>query len=263
MKLTKLQIQESISKLLSEDNGLNEVLQMTLNGMMYSERSHFLSSEDQKRNKGNGYRYAKALGFGKQISLSIPRDRLGVFEPVILALIREQNELLRELSFELYSKGLTTRQIGDITDKIYGKHYSKSAVSAITQEFSQHMQQWRERSLEKRYLAVYIDALHVKVRRERVSSEAFYIILGVREDYKREVLSVVNIPTESATGWQEVVKDLKLRGVEEIELFISDGLNGGQVKYMGEKKSLSKDFSYSEKKKINVADSSLCSSECL
>lgn len=221
--LTKVQIQEAINQLLEKENGLNEVLQMTLNGLMYAERSAFL--EEQKENKGNGYRFVKAVGLGKQINLSVPRDRLGVFEPVILALIRDQDSLMKEVSFDLYGKGLTTQQIGEVFDKIYGKHYCSSSISNITKTFYKQMEQWRNRGLNKRYPVIYIDAIHVKIRREYVSSEAFYVILGLNEDFTREVLGVVNIPTESATGWKEVLKSLKKRGVADVSLFVADGLS--------------------------------------
>lgn len=226
IRLTKLQLQSEISNLLKQENGLNEVLQMTLNAMMLSERSDFLLSEENLDNKGNGYRYAKAVGVGKQISLSIPRDRMGVFKPVVLALIKEQNAMMKELSFSLYSKGLTTIQIGEVMEQIYGRHYSSSSISNITKEFYGQMQSWRERSLDERYLIVYIDAIHIKVRRERVSSEAFYILLGLKEDYTREVIGIVSIPTESASGWEEVLKGLKDRGVVQVDLIVSDGLTG-------------------------------------
>lgn len=226
IRLTKLQLQSEISNLLKQENGLNEVLQMTLNAMMLSERNDFLLSEENLDNKGNGYRYAKAVGVGKQISLSIPRDRMGVFKPVVLALIKEQNAMMKELSFSLYSKGLTTIQIGEVMEQIYGRHYSSSSISNITKEFYGQMQSWRERSLDECYLIVYIDAIHIKVRRERVSSEAFYILLGLKEDYTREVIGIVSIPTESASGWEEVLKSLKDRGVIQVDLIVSDGLKG-------------------------------------
>jgi len=110
---------------------------------------------------------------GKQIELKIPRDRLGLFQSVVLALIRDQKQQLEDLSFELYGKGLTTSQIGGIMKKIYGKYYSKSAISNITSTFYGQMQQWRERPLDSTYLAAYIDAIQLKIRRETVSSEAF------------------------------------------------------------------------------------------
>jgi len=224
IELTKVQLQSSLNKLLNEENGLSSVLEMTLNGLMHSERSIYLANTLE--NKGNGYRKALAVGMGKQIELKIPRDRLGMFQPMVLALIRDQNQQLEDLSFELYGNGLTTSQIGSIMDKIYGKHYSKSAISNITATFSDQMAQWRNRPLDTHYLAVYIDAIHLKVRRGTVSSEAFYIIMGVKSDYTREVMAVVSIPSESATGWKETLMSIKQRGVKSIGLIISDNLTG-------------------------------------
>ena len=152
IELTKIQLQASLNKLLEKENGLSSVLEMTLNGLMHSERSIYL--ENECSNKGNGYRKAFAVGMGKQIELKIPRDRLGMFQPMVLALIRDQNQQIEDLSFELYGNGLTTSQIGNVMHKIYGKHYSKSAISNITTTFSEQMNQWRNRPLDTHYLAV-------------------------------------------------------------------------------------------------------------
>jgi len=198
------------------------VLEMTLNGLMYSERSIYLNNSEH--NKGNGYRKAFAVGMGKQIELKIPRDRLQMFQPMVLALIRDQSQQLEDLSFELYGNGLTTSQIGNMMHKIYGKYYSKSAISNITATFSEQMSQWRNRPLDTHYLAVYIDAIHLKVRRGTVSSEAFYIIMGVKTDYTREVMAIASIPSESAIGWKDVLLSIKQRGVQRIGLIISDNL---------------------------------------
>jgi transposase-like protein len=222
--LTKVQLQESLNNLLCQENGLTTVLEMTLNSLMYCEREHYLKADN--KNKGNGYRKGFAVGMGKQIELRIPRDRLGMFRPMVLALIRDQKQQLEDLSFELYGNGLTTRQIGSLMQKIYGKYYSKSAISNITVTFYEQMEQWRERPLESTYLAVYIDAIHLKIRRGTVSSEAFYILLGVKQDYTREVIGIVNIPSESASGWKEVLTSIKQRGVQKIGLIISDNLTG-------------------------------------
>lgn len=222
IELTKVQLQESLNNLLTQENGLTTVLEMTMNSLMYCEREQYLKTSTS--NKGNGYRKGFAIGMGKQIELRIPRDRLGMFQPMVLALIRDQKQQLEDLSFELYGSGLTTRQIGSLMRKIYGKYYSKSAISNITATFYSQMKQWRERPLETSYLAVYIDAIHLKIRRETVSSEAFYVLLGVKEDYTREVIGIVNIPSESASGWKDVLLSIKSRGVKKIGLIISDNL---------------------------------------
>ena len=162
IELTKVQLQSSLNKLLEQESGLTTVLEMTLNSLMHSERKNYL--ENCELNKGNGYRKAFAVGMGKQIELRIPRDRLGMFQPMVLALIRDQKQQLEDLSFELYGNGLTTSQIGNLMGKIYGKYYSKSAISNITATFYEQMQQWRERPLDSHFLAVYIDAIHLKIR---------------------------------------------------------------------------------------------------
>jgi len=81
--------------------------------------------------------------------------------------------------------------------------------------------------LSSHYLAVYIDATFISTRRDgQVSKEAYYTILGVLEDGSREVLTVVNHPTEGAVCWKEELEALKGRGVERIDLVVSDALQG-------------------------------------
>lgn len=223
MELTNLQIESVLKQFLSREKGLNEVLEMIINSLMYSEREAYLKTHEEK-NKGNGYRFGKAFGRGKQLELKIPRDRLGQFYPVMLTLLRDQDSQIYDLSFALYSKGLTTRDIGDILEVIYGRNYSKSTISNINVSFYEQMEDWRNRELEKEYLVVYIDAIWEKVRRDTIRSEAFYVIMGLRGDYTREIMGIVNIPTESSIGWENVLNGLKRRGVENIRLFVSDGL---------------------------------------
>jgi putative transposase len=226
LKLSKNQIQNVINHHLTVDNGLNDLFAMLVNGLMLSERESFLNESAGTGNKGNGYRKATRAGIGSKLQLTIPRDRLGVFQPVILGLLNEQEEQIKSLCFELYGKGLTTRQIEDVIEKIYGSTYSKSSISRITTDFSALVDAWLNRSLDIFYPIVYIDAIHIKIRRDVVATEAFYILLGLKEDHKREVLGIVNIPQESASGWQEVLLNIKNRGVEKVGLFVFDGLTG-------------------------------------
>ena len=225
MNLTKKQTEEVLSNFLGEENGLNQVLQMMLNSMMMCERKEFLLQNTE--NKGNGYRQSNVFGYGHQIELRIPRDRQSDFMPTILALFREQESYLKEVSFKMYSKGLTTRDISEVMETIYGTHYSKSTISNISQGFYKQMEAWRNRDLDEHYLVYYIDGLHVKLKRDgKYKNECFYIILGLKEDYTREIISIVNFPTESAQGWKQIFEEIKDRGVKTIGLIVSDGLSG-------------------------------------
>ena len=225
MNLTKKQTEAVLSNFLVEETGLNDVMQMMLNAMMQSERQDFLQKEGS--NKANGYRLGKVFGYGSQIELRIPRDRRSSFTPTILALFRDQESYLKEVSFQMYSKGLTTRDISEVMETIYGSHYSKSTVSNISQSFYSQMDTWRNRSIDKHYLAFYIDGIHVKLRRDGTyNNEAFYIILGLKEDYTREIIAIVNFPTESAQGWSQIFSSLKTRGLESVGIVVSDGISG-------------------------------------
>ena len=226
LKLSKSQLQNVINDHVQKENGLNDLFSLLVNGLMVSERRTFLSEDQTEGNKGNGYRSASRSGIGSKLQLQIPRDRMGVFKPVILGLLNEQEEQIKDLCFELYGKGLTTRQIEEVIAKIYGSNYSKSSISRITTDFSSLVSAWLNRKLDHYYPVVYIDAIHVKVRRETVATEDFYVLLGLKEDYTREVLGIINIPQESASGWQEVLENIRSRGVGKVGLFVFDDLTG-------------------------------------
>ncbi len=226
LQFTSKQLQNIINLELEKENGLNDLFGMMINGLMLTERKVFLDSKEDTSNKGNGYRRISRSGIGSKLSLYIPRDRLGVFKPVLLGVLDQQEEQVKSLCFELYGKGLTTRQIEEVVENIYGSSYSKSSISRITTDFSALVQSWLTRSLDSYYPIVYIDAIHIKVRRDRVATEAFYVLLGLKEDLTREVLSIVNIPQESASGWEEVLHAIKARGVDQIGLFVFDDLTG-------------------------------------
>lgn len=85
---------------------------------------------------------------------------------------------------------------------IYGEHYSKASISRMLDYLREDVSQWLSRSLELYYPIVFIDCVHIKIHRKRsVDTEAFYVILAVKEDKTRVVLGIYNKLTESATGW--------------------------------------------------------------
>ena len=202
-------------------NDPNELFVHILNSLMKAERTDFLEQKADAKNKGNGYRTVKKAGMFGQLELLIPRDRLGTFKPIIQAILSKQEEKIKDLSYALYAKGLTTLQVSDILEDVYGRSYSKSTVSRISNTFYADIEKWLERELESTYLMIMVDAIHIKVKRDKVATEAFYIVLGMNKNYKREIIAVINEPTESAAGWKEVLQKIKERGVKKIEGVIS------------------------------------------
>lgn len=225
--LQKKQIQDALNDYASKgDKGISDIIEMVYNAIMINERQTFLVNENDPKNKANGFRPVKQAAYGRQLRLAIPRDRLGTFKPILMAALREDADQINTLAFELYREGLTTRRISKIFETIYKKHYDCNTISAMSNTFKDYLEDWRERKLDTYYPIILIDCIEAKVRRGTVSSEAFYVVLGVKDDYTREVLAIENNPTEGAENWKEVIQNLKKRGVEKVDLVVADGLQG-------------------------------------
>ena len=225
MNFTQEQISELMLNIANSENGTNLLMQLTLNAFMKSERH--LHQQENPDAYANGYRDRKARGFGKEMVLKVPRTRDGGFYPVLLNVLRDEDEEHRKLIFSLYRRGLTTEQVSDVYEEIYGKDYSKQQISYLMKDSREDVSIWLNRKLDAHYSVLYIDVTFVHTRRDKsVSKEGYFTILGIKEDGSREVLSVVNHPTEGATLWQQELDSLKDRGVQSVGLIVSDGLTG-------------------------------------
>jgi putative transposase len=223
MDFTKEQLSDVFIKHLEREKGLQDLMELMIESMMMAERRDFLDS--RPGNKGNGFRQGKSYGQGRVLEFRIPRDRYGNFHPTILALLRDQEVECEQLASSLYCKGLTQSQVGEVFGEVYGKHYSKASISRMIEYLKADVEQWLGRSLEGYYPIVFIDAIHVKVHRKRsVETEAFYVVMAVKEDKTREVLGIFNRPSESATGWEDMFRTLQARGIKDIGLMVADGI---------------------------------------
>ena len=224
MEFTQTQMSEIISQITSSKDGFQQLIQMGIESLMKSERK---IHNELTLDVSNGYRNRRICHNGQMFQISVPRTREHSFYPMLLGILKDQESEIQRLVCSLYSKGLTTSQVGDVTEEFYGKHYSKAQVSRLLNVAREDVAAWLNRPLDRRYPIIYIDATYVPTRRDGlVSNEAYYIILGVKEDRTREVLSIVNSPTENAGNWIEIFNDIKERGVCCIDLVVSDGLSG-------------------------------------
>ena len=217
MDFTKEQLSEALCKHAERENGLQDLMEIMIESMMVAERREYLREDSLPGDKGNGFRIGHTYGQGRTLTFRIPRDRYGNFHPRILAVLRSQEEECERLAGTLYSKGLTQEQVGDVFNDIYGEHYSKASISRMLEYLRKDVQEWLNRSLEAYYPVLFIDCVHIKIHRKRsVDTEAFYVLLAVKEDKTREVIGIYNKPTESAHGWGEMLNDIYERGVERL-----------------------------------------------
>lgn len=207
-------------------------LEMAMNRLLETELTTFLDYEKYDRigvNSGNSRNgaYTRTLHteYG-DLQLTIPRDRNGEFKQQTVAPYKRSNDTLESFVIHMFQKGVTMTEIADLIEKMYGHHYTPQTVSNMTKVMAQHVEAFMKRTLTKRYVCVYLDATYIAVKRETVSKEAVYLAVGIREDGSKEVLTYAIAPTESAYVWKELLQDIRERGVQEVLLFISDGLKG-------------------------------------
>ena len=207
-------------------------LELAINTLLQAELTAFLDYEKYNRtgfNSGNSrngnYSRSFKTEFG-ELNLAIPRDRNGEFSQQTLPAYKRSNDSLETTIIQLFQKGITMSEISELIEKIYGHYYTPQTISNITQIVSEDVVAFKERSLESQYSIIFIDATHIPLKRQTVSKEAVYIVIGIRLDGTKEVLGFSIAPTGSSYVWKEILQDLKDRGLEEVLLVVTDGLSG-------------------------------------
>ena len=114
------------------------------------------------------------------IDLDTPRDRAGTFEPQIVK--KHQTSVSDEIEakiLSMYGRGLSYSDISEHVKEMYGISVSTAAISAITDKIWPLVEEWQSRPLAAIYPIVYLDAIHVKIRRKgRVENLAVHLVLG-------------------------------------------------------------------------------------
>lgn len=164
--------------------------------------------------------------FGK-FEFETPRDRNGEFEPKIVPKNVRDVSGIEDKIISLYARGLTTREINEQIQDLYGIEISATMVSNITDKIIPEIKEWQGRPLDSVYPIVFIDAVHFSVREDnRVAKKAAYIVLGINSEGYKEILGVWIGENESSKFWLGVLNDLKQRGAKDILIMCSDNLSG-------------------------------------
>ena len=162
-----------------------------------------------------------------EVSIEVPRDRNGSFEPVLLPKRKRMIDKLESVVISLYAKGMSTRDIESQIKEIYGVTISASSVSNITDNLLIDIEQWQKRPLDETYLIVWLDGISFKVKQENhIINKTIYIVVGLNTNGIREVLGLWLNETEKASFWMHVLTELKARGVNDIVIACCDNLKG-------------------------------------
>src|SRR5699024_5966349 len=207
-------------------------IQRAVNDLLESELTAFLGYNPYERdgwntgNSRNGAYYRKVDTQFGQIEIKVPRDRNGEFHQHTMPDYKRHTDVLEQTVIKLYSKGVTTREIADLIEKMYGGYYSPAMVSNISKEMIPKVEAYHQRHLSDKFFCVYLDATYIPLKRVTYEREAVYIAIGIKPNGHKEVIDYCIAPTENIEIWSEMLKGFKSRGLEQVELFLSDGVVG-------------------------------------
>lgn len=197
-----------------------------------AEMSHHLGyppggTPEETGNHRNGTSAKTVLTDDGPLSLAIPRDRRGTFEPQLIGKHERRFTGFDDKIIALYARGMTVREIQAFLAEMYAVEVSPDLISRVTDAVVAEVTEWQTRPLEPVYPVVFFDALRVKIRDEAVvRSKAVYLALAVLPDGSRDILGIWIEQTEGAKFWLKVFNDLKTRGCQDILIAVTDGLKG-------------------------------------
>lgn len=215
-------------------DALKDLLGGTIKEMMEAEMDDHLGYEksqrtdrEQQTDYRNGTKQKQVNTSYGSMTIDVPQDRQSTFEPKIVKKRQKDISNIDQKIISMYAKGMTTRQISDTMQDIYGFDVSEGFISDVTDKLLPQIEDWQNRPLDEIYPVLYIDAIHYSVKDNNVIRKlAAYVILGITLDGHKEVLTIEVGENESAKYWLSVLNTLKNRGVRDIMIICADGLTG-------------------------------------
>ena len=213
------------------EDALRDLMGGTIQEMLEAGLDEHLGYHSYERSDSSNYRNGKKTkkirGNLGETEIEVPQDRDGTFEPKVVKKRQKDISGIEQKIISLYAKGMTTRQISDTIEEIYGFEVSDGMVSDITDRLLPQIEDWQNRPLDAVYPIVFIDAVHFSVRDNgQIRKLAAYVILAVSLTGHKEVLSIHIRENESAKYWLGVLNELKNRGVKDVLVICADGLSG-------------------------------------
>ena len=224
---------EKPDDLLGKNGILEQLTKRVVERALEAEMRHHLGYAKHGRvtnasgNTRNGTSKKTLKGQHGEVSVAIPRDREGSFEPQLVKKHQTHWQGFDDMVISLYARGMSVREIQGHLKELYHTEVSPALISAVTDAVAEDVRQWQGRPLDAVYPVLYLDCLHVKVRDSgTVSTKAVYLALGVSMSGVKELLGMWISPNEGAKFWLSVMTELRNRGVRDIFIACVDGLKG-------------------------------------
>lgn len=217
----------------SLDEFVKDKIEEAINDLLQGEIEDFLTDalRDQTFDIRNGYykRHLKTK-YGR-IEISVPRDRLNLFETKIIQPYKQTAADLEYVIQSLYLRGLSQNEIVKHLDETMGIDLSRESIGKMVRKMLSSALEFKKRQLPK-CVAVFLDGTHVPLKRryarygDAVIDECVEVVTGVTDQGAKEILDFVTVSNEGSHSWKELLYSLKERGIGDPKIFVTDGLMG-------------------------------------
>ncbi|MDZ7838938.1 MAG: IS256 family transposase [Actinomycetota bacterium] len=221
--------------LVDEKDFLKNIIQDFCQNLLEEEMEDHLGAKKyertyQRSGHRNGYKPRMLKTRVGTLNLLVPQDRDGNFSTDLFNRYQRSEKALVLTLMEMYVKGISTRKVADVTEKLCGTSFSSSTISSLASKLDAKISAWNGRPLNKAYPYLLVDTTYIKSRIEdSVLAQGAAVVAAIDSDGYREILAVEMIDTETAQSYERIFKTLKARGLTGVKLVISDD-NRGLVK---------------------------------
>ena len=208
---------------------MREAVRLALTAVMEEEVTALIGAAPYehsplRRDRRNGH-YTRDLetSVGHLAQLAVPRTRQGHRTQVFEHYQRRRPEVDQAIG-EMFIRGVSTTAVGQVLEDLNGTTPSASTVSRVFHTLAEEYQAWKKRPLAEQYAYCFADGTYFSViYGEEGQKMPILAVIGIRTDGQREVLAFTVGERENQTAWEDLLQNLKDRGVQRVDLWITDG----------------------------------------
>ena len=207
---------------------VRQSVEETLNGLLDAEADTLCQARRYERNADRASTRAGHYERNLQtkagtVQLKVPKLRHMPFETAIIERYRRRESSVEEALVEMYLAGVSVRRVEDITEVLWGSRVSPSTISDLNQKIFERVEEWRNRPLEPKSPYIFVDGIWLKRSwGGEVQNVSVLVAIGVSTSGFREILGVAEGSREDAESWRQFLRYLRGRGLEQIDLVVSD-----------------------------------------
>ena len=214
------------------DRMVRKSVEETLNAMLDAEAdeitgaARYERSGERKAYRAGHYERDLTVKAGK-MSLKVPKLKGAVFSSAVIERYRRREESVEEALIDMYLAGVSTRQVDDISQLLWGDRMPSQTLSDKLKRVYADIDAWRERPLEQEYAYLFMDGVwHKRCWGGSVENAGILVAIGIGADGRREVLSVAEGMKEDAESWRSFIKGMLARGLKGVRLVTGDRCAG-------------------------------------